>query len=93
MSRGGRPREGGVGRRTCLGCRGVFDKHLLVRLVLAPAGVEKDERQALRGRGAYVCRKEPCAARAAGRLAKALRAPHLALGRHDLWAIVSAGSS
>ncbi len=86
MARGGRGREDGGGRRTCLGCRRVRDKRELTRLVLAPGGVVCDELQALPGRGAYVCRQEACAQRAAGRLSKALRSPGIAVSGDELWA-------
>jgi predicted RNA-binding protein YlxR (DUF448 family) len=77
MARGGLPREGETGQRTCLGCRAVRAKRELRRFVVAPAGLVLDVRQALPGRGAYVCGAEGCAAKAARHLGKALRAPGL----------------
>jgi predicted RNA-binding protein YlxR (DUF448 family) len=88
MARGGRPREGGIRRRMCLGCRLVREKHQLVRLALGPGGLLRDEKQALCGRGAYVCREEPCAAKAARQLSKALRAPGLHVSPAALWAVI-----
>lgn len=89
MGRGGLAREGGIRRRMCLGCRQVRAKRELSRLALGPAGVVLDERQALPGRGAYVCRAEACTTRVARQLAKALRSPGLHVSAAVLWQVVN----
>lgn len=68
-----------IAERTCLACRQVKPKHLLIRLVHALDGtIEIDEQGRKKGRGAYLCKKRPCweTALAKGRkdrLAQALR--------------------
>ncbi len=61
--------------RTCIGCRGVFKKNDVVRLVAGPSGVAVDYREKLPGRGAYICLKEECIKKALsrGNLSRALR--------------------
>jgi len=55
-------------QRTCVSCRTVADKNLLVRFVLAPDGqVVVDYRQQLPGRGLYTCLSHQCMAQAAKR--------------------------
>jgi len=63
--------------RTCIGCRGVFPKDEVVRIVSGPAGPVIDYREKLPGRAAYVCPRPECirAALAKGQLARALRGP------------------
>jgi len=64
--------------RTCIGCRHVQPKGLLLRLVRASDGrVVVDERGRAQGRGAYVCRTAECMQRAlrAGRLGHAFKRP------------------
>jgi len=50
--------------RTCLGCRGKFDKKLLLKVVrITDDGVKAikfDPEAKLQGRGAWVCRKIEC---------------------------------
>ncbi len=46
--------------RTCIGCRGVYRKELVVRLVASPEGVVVDYREKLPGRAVYVCPRRPC---------------------------------
>ncbi len=41
--------------RTCIGCRGVFEKDEVVRIVAGPSGAVIDYREKLPGRAAYVC--------------------------------------
>ena len=65
-------------RRTCVACRQVRDKCLLVRLVRLEEGfVVVDEDGKAPGRGAYVCRDGGCATRLAkgSRLSQAFRRP------------------
>jgi uncharacterized protein len=61
--------------RTCIGCRAVFRKDELVRIVGGPAGIVIDYREKLSGRAAYVCPRTPCIQKALGKdsLARALR--------------------
>lgn len=48
-------------QRTCMGCRGAFDKHELNRIVRTPDGeVKLDETGRANGRGAYVCQNPDC---------------------------------
>jgi predicted RNA-binding protein YlxR (DUF448 family)/ribosomal protein L30E len=60
--------------RTCIGCRGVFKKEDVVRIVAGPAGVVIDYREKLPGRAAYVCPRAECItpALAKGSLSRAL---------------------
>lgn len=46
--------------RTCIGCRGVFKKGDVVRIVAGPDGMVIDYREKLPGRAAYVCLKADC---------------------------------
>jgi len=46
--------------RTCIGCRGVFEKDAVVRIVAGPLGVVIDYREKLPGRAAYVCPTVEC---------------------------------
>ena len=60
--------------RTCIGCREVFEKDKVVRIVAGPAGAVIDYREKLPGRAAYVCPRPECIKRALKRdnLARAL---------------------
>ena len=53
--------------RTCVGCRGVFKKKEVVRIVAAPQGVVIDYREKLPGRAAYVCPRHECISKALGK--------------------------
>jgi len=46
--------------RTCIGCRNVFAKDEVVRIVSGPTGIVIDYREKLPGRAAYVCPKRDC---------------------------------
>ncbi len=61
--------------RTCVGCRGVFAKDEVVRVVNGPGGLVIDYREKLPGRAAYVCPRAECveAALSKGQLSRALR--------------------
>ena len=51
--------------RMCVGCREMKDKRELIRVVRSPDGaVSLDPTGKKSGRGAYVCRKPECLARA-----------------------------
>lgn len=47
-------------QRTCIGCRGVFKKNEVVRIVAGPEGILIDYREKLPGRAAYVCPRKEC---------------------------------
>ncbi len=50
-----------IPRRTCVGCRQVFPKHELIRVVRTPEGnIAIDEQGKSPGRGAYLCRQKSC---------------------------------
>ena len=61
--------------RTCIGCRGVFNKGDVVRIVSGPAGPVIDYREKLPGRAAYVCPRRECIEKALSRanLSRALQ--------------------
>jgi predicted RNA-binding protein YlxR (DUF448 family) len=46
--------------RTCVGCRGVFEKDAVVRIVANPPGIAIDYRERLPGRASYVCPTVEC---------------------------------
>ena len=50
--------------RTCVGCRGVFNKDAVVRIVAGPPGIVIDYREKLPGRAAYVCPTKECITKA-----------------------------
>jgi predicted RNA-binding protein YlxR (DUF448 family) len=50
--------------RTCIGCRGVFEKDAVVRIVAGPSGIVIDYREKLPGRAAYVCPTVECVTKA-----------------------------
>ncbi len=60
--------------RTCVGCRNVLTKDEVVRIVAGPEGILIDYREKLPGRGAYVCPRQECIAKALAKetLARAL---------------------
>ena len=47
-------------QRTCIGCRQVFGKDEVVRIVAGPNGAVIDYREKLPGRAAYVCPRPEC---------------------------------
>ncbi len=61
--------------RTCTGCRGLFKKDEVVRIVAGPEGAVLDYREKLPGRAAYVCPNRRCIEEALSRenLSRALR--------------------
>lgn len=61
--------------RTCTGCRGLFKKDEVVRIVAGPEGAVLDYREKLPGRAAYVCPNRRCIQEALSRenLSRALR--------------------
>jgi uncharacterized protein len=62
-------------QRTCIGCRQVFGKDEVVRIVAGPAGAVIDYREKLPGRAAYVCPRFDCIQKALSReaLSRALQ--------------------
>jgi predicted RNA-binding protein YlxR (DUF448 family)/ribosomal protein L30E len=60
--------------RTCIGCRGVFTKDEVIRVIAGPGGIAIDYREKLPGRAAYICPRKDCIGKALLRdnLAKAL---------------------
>ena len=61
--------------RTCIGCRGVFAKDQVVRIISGPMGMAIDYREKLPGRAAYVCPRPGCIHKALTKdvLARSLR--------------------
>jgi predicted RNA-binding protein YlxR (DUF448 family) len=49
-----------IPQRTCVGCRTIISKRLLVRLVSRPDGVQVDLSGKLTGRGAYLHNRHSC---------------------------------
>lgn len=78
--------------RTCIGCRGVFTKDEVIRIVPGPAGISIDYREKLPGRAAYVCPRVECIQKAFGKdnLAKALRLRMRLPGTDEFIALVAA---
>ena len=59
-----RPKK--IPQRLCSGCQAFQDKKALIRIVRTPAGeIIMDPTGKAPGRGAYVCRKSECIAKAA----------------------------
>lgn len=90
MSRGGRKQPAGPPVRTCVACRTVRPKRELRRVAIGPDGLVLDERQALPGRGAYVCAAAGCGSKATRALSRALRVASLGVSP-DLVARLLAG--
>jgi predicted RNA-binding protein YlxR (DUF448 family)/ribosomal protein L30E len=61
--------------RTCIGCRGVFRKDEVIRIVAGPSGPVLDYREKLPGRAAYACPRRECIEKALNRenLSRALK--------------------
>lgn len=68
--------------RTCVGCRGVFAKADVVRIVAGPSGVVIDYREKLPGRAAYVCPTRECIVKALSK-ENLSRALHLRVRQTD----------
>jgi len=63
-----------IPQRTCVGCREVLSKRLLIRIVRTPDGVQVDLTGKLVGRGAYIHDRKICWERALrGALSTALK--------------------
>jgi len=70
-----KPKKGRhVPQRTCVGCREVLSKRLLVRVVRSPEGIFIDPTGKMAGRGAYLHDRQECWKRGMlGTIAKALK--------------------
>lgn len=49
-----------IPQRMCAGCRGMFDKNVLIRVVPCGDTVVIDKEHNILSRGAYVCRNTEC---------------------------------
>lgn len=49
-----------IPERMCIGCRKMFAKNELVRLVAADDGIAVDKSQKMQTRGAYICKRHEC---------------------------------
>ena len=74
--------------RTCIGCRGVFKKNEVVRIVAGPDGILIDYREKLPGRAAYVCPRKECVGRALSK-ENLSRALHLKVRPPDAAAFIT----
>lgn len=80
-----------VPQRTCVGCRTVLAKRLLIRIVRTTDGVQVDPTGKLAGRGAYLHDKRSCWERGLrGGLAHALKTELLPADRERLEAFAAA---
>lgn len=72
--------------RTCIGCRGVYHKDHVVRLVAGQGGIIVDYREKLPGRAVYVCPRRLCIEKAMIRDAasRGFRAPVKSLAPEEL---------
>lgn len=63
-------------QRTCIGCKGLFAKDEVIRIVAGPDGPVVDYRERLPGRAAYLCPRRECFEQGARKevLSRALRA-------------------
>ena len=70
-----KPKKGRhVPQRTCVGCREVHSKRLLVRVVRSPEGIFIDPTGKMAGRGAYLHDRQECWEKGLlGAIAKALK--------------------
>lgn len=75
--------------RTCIGCRGVFKKEEVVRIVAGPDGAVIDYREKLPGRAAYVCPRVECIKKALQR-ENLSRALHLKVRPPEIEAFIAA---
>ena len=79
-----------VPQRTCVGCRTVLAKRLLIRIVRTPDGVQVDPTGKLAGRGAYLHDRRSCWERGLrGSLAHALKTELLQTDREQLEAFAA----
>jgi predicted RNA-binding protein YlxR (DUF448 family) len=74
-------------QRTCIGCRQVFGKNEVVRIVAGPTGAVIDYREKLPGRAAYVCPRLDCIQKALSQ-ANLSRALHIRTAVPDADAFV-----
>jgi predicted RNA-binding protein YlxR (DUF448 family) len=74
VAKQGKRRGKHVPQRTCVGCRTVEAKRILIRIVRTPEGLKVDPKGKMPGRGAYLHDRRSCwQAGLNGRLARALK--------------------
>jgi hypothetical protein len=74
MTRQRKRRRKHIPQRTCVGCRAVWDKRELIRVVRTPQGVWVDPSGRQPGRGAYLHNRRSCWEKGLkGSLARALK--------------------
>ena len=79
-----------VPQRTCVGCREVLSKRMLIRVVRSPDGVQIDPTGKMSGRGAYLHDKRSCWERGLkGALAHALKTELMDKDRENLLAYMA----
>lgn len=80
--------------RTCIGCRAVFSKNDVVRIVAGPNGPVVDYREKLPGRASYVCVNRDCIEKACARgaLARSLKSSVPSLPAEELAASILAAA-
>ncbi|MBN1145999.1 MAG: YlxR family protein [Anaerolineales bacterium] len=79
-----------VPQRTCVGCREVLPKRLLIRIVRSPDGVQVDPTGKMPGRGAYLHDSRSCWERGLkGALAHALKTELMDKDRENLLAFMA----
>jgi len=83
---------GHLPERTCIGCRGVFNKGDVVRVVSGPSGPVIDYREKLPGRAAYVCPRRECIEKALSK-ANLSRALHTNVNAPEIEAFILALAS
>jgi uncharacterized protein len=80
-----------VPQRTCVGCREVFSKRSLIRIVRSPQGILVDPTGKMAGRGAYLHDRRSCWERGLkGSIAQALKTELSADDRERLSAFMGA---
>jgi len=81
--------------RTCIGCRSVFKKDEVVRIVAGPTGFVIDYREKLPGRAAYVCPRIDCIRKALGKgnLSRSLNSKVSPPGEQDFISLLMASST
>ncbi len=85
-------------RRTCLGCRNVYEKSSLIRLIADAGRLAPDLSGGKEGRGAYLCLRKECVKEACKKkesFSRALRCKVVLPDPEELWISISgqAGSN
>ena len=79
-------------RRTCLGCRNVYEKSSLIRLVSDAGRLKPDFSGGKEGRGAYLCLRKECVKEAYKKkesFSRALRCKVVLPDPEGLWLSIS----